>query len=380
MRFTSLILLAIAACAPAVHRPGAPAATAQIAAADDSSCVAALDTMAALFQRDYPGYRDKVPGREAELAALTDSVRAIARTSEHHAVCVGQALQPWTRFFRDPHIMVWQAAPPPPAGTAAQTATAAVPADDPDRPSLTYPDDSTAVLRIADLDWSYKPAIDSLLAANHARLLATPYLVVDVRGNTGGATSSYAGLIPLLYTRPIRQYGADIWASEGNMAMIREWIADPTFPEGDREQARAVLSRMEASPNRFVPYAEGHVIRRDRVHAMPRRAAVLVDGGCKSSCEDLVMAALQSDKVTVLGTRSTGGVHDYGNVRSVWLPGWRRLRVPTSRSRRLLAEGPLDMVGIPPQVLIPEAETDAVGFARRYLRSASGANPARRGS
>ncbi|CAA9372667.1 MAG: hypothetical protein AVDCRST_MAG68-5640 [uncultured Gemmatimonadetes bacterium] len=375
MRFAWLVLFATAACAPVVHRPGAPAATAQRPDAADSSCVAALDTMAAFFQRDYPGYRVKVRGREAELAALTDSVRAIARTSEHHSVCVRQALQPWMRFFRDPHIMVWQAAPPPPPSTAAQPAPAAAPADDPDRPSLTHPDDSTAVLRIPDLDWSYKPAIDSLLAANLARLLATPYLVVDVRGNGGGATSSYAGLIPLLYTRPIHQYGADIWASEGNMAMMREWIADPTLPAGDREQARAVLARMEARPNRFVPYAEGGMIRRDRVHALPRRVAVLVDGGCKSSCEDLVIAALQSDKVTVLGTRNTGGVHDYGNVRSVWLPGWRRLRVPTSRSRRMLAEGPLDMVGIPPQVLIPPAETDAVAFARRYLRSADPARP-----
>src|SRR5258705_1608903 len=67
---------------------------------------------------------------------------------------------------------------------------------------------------------------------------------------------------------------------------------------------------------------------------MPRRVALLVDHHCASSCEELVFEARQSRKVTVLGSENTAGVDDYGNVRSLWLPGWRRMRVPTSRERR----------------------------------------------
>lgn len=372
MRLLPLAVLALAACAPALQRPVATdTPTPARATAPDQSCVAALDSLQTVFRRDYSGYADKVPGREAELAALTDSVRAIAGTSEHHSVCIAQALQPWTRFFRDPHVMVWQAGPPPPPGTTPSQAAApgGIPPDDPDRPSLTFRDGGTAVFRLPSMHWSYKPAVDSLVAANRARLLATPYLVVDVRGNGGGATSTFGSLIPLLYTGPIHQYGADIWSSEGNRAMLREWIANPTFPEGDRVRARAALARMEASPNQFVSYAPDGHLRRDTVHPLPRRAAVMMDGKCASSCENFVQVALQSAKVTVFGPTNTRGVGDYGNVRAVKLPGWRELRVPTSRSRRLLAEGPLDGVGIAPQVRIPETETDAIAFALRHLRS-----------
>lgn len=97
--------------------------------------------------------------------------------------------------------------------------------------------------------------------------------------------------------------------------------------------------------------------------------AVVVDRACASSCEDFVLDARQSGRVAVLGTENTRGSIDYGNVRSTWLPGWRRLRVPTSRSRRLPAER-LNEVGIAPAVRIPEG-ADAVEFARYHLRAAA---------
>ena len=79
---------------------------------------------------------------------------------------------------------------------------------------------------------------------------------------------------------------------------------------------------------------------------------------------------MQSRKVTVLGTESTAGFLDYGNIRMVNLPsGIRRLALPTARSRRLPAR-PLDYTGITPTVLIPKEESDPIAFAVRYLRSA----------
>jgi hypothetical protein len=334
MRSCSLLVLALTACALPAWSQSAPARP------GSESCVAALDSMMAVFRHDHPGYTEQVAGREAELAALTARVRAVAGTSDHHSVCIGQALQPWARFFRDRHVQVWQGAPPSPAGSAPPPA-AAPPADDPERPSLAFRDDGVAVFRLPSLDWVHQATVDSLVAAHRTRLPATPRLVVDVRGNGGGSTGTYAALVPFLYTGPIRQYGADFLSSEGNRAMLRAWLADPTLPEASRDQVRAVLALAEASPGR------------------------------SSSCEDFVQLALQSDKVTVFGPRNTGGVGDYGNVRRVALPGWRWLRIPTSRSRHLLAQGPLDGVGIAPEVLVPADEPDAVAFALRHLGSAT---------
>ena len=127
---------------------------------------------------------------------------------------------------------------------------------------------------------------------------------------------------------------------------------------------------MRRAPDRFVTFADDQVLRQDTIYPMPERVAVLVGQGCASSCENFVMDARQSDKVTVLGAERTRGMGDYGNVRSLWLPGWRRLRIPTSRSRRLLEEGPLDRVGLDPEVRVPTAAPAMIAFALDYLRSA----------
>lgn len=72
-----------------------------------------------------------------------------------------------------------------------------------------------------------------------------------------------------------------------------------------------------------------------------------------------------------MGLERTNGVCDYGNVRSVWLPGWRRLRIPISRSMRLLSEGPLDNIGMTPDVLISDDVSDLVEYANTYLSNRS---------
>lgn len=95
----------------------------------------------------------------------------------------------------------------------------------------------------------------------------------------------------------------------------------------------------------------------------------------KTSAPALVLLALarQSRKVKVLGERSTGGLLDYGNSLATPPPsGERRMHVPTTRSRRLPA-GPLDLVGIMPDIRLRKGEPDPVEFARRYLKSAPAA-------
>lgn len=333
-----------------------------------SSCVAALDSMLAVLRRDYPGYADGVKGHEAAFTALIDSVRAVARTSDHHSVCIGQGLHRVIHFFRDGHLLVWQANPPPASSeviSGTPPTPAAVPADDPGRPALRFDDDSTAVLRLADFGARYKPLIDTLIAVHWPALTAVTYLIVDVRGNGGGYTGSYRRVSDLLYANPLHFEGVDVWASGANIEFIRGFLAIPAFSEADKALFRAVIPRMEAHPGQFVEMTPDTVVRRDSIYLVPRRVAVLIDRGCASTCEDFVLEARQSHKVTVLGAENTAGVHDYGNVRSLWLPGWRRMRVPTSRSRGER----IDRVGLAPAVRISPDEPDAVAFARRYLRN-----------
>jgi len=331
----------------------------------DSSCIAALDSLQAIFRHDYPGYREKVAGHANQLAALDDSVRAVARTSDEYQVCI-PALQRWARFFRDPHVTgPWQSGPPTPqAVNSGEVQTTGEHSADPDRPSIHPLDDSSAVLRLPSFDSTYTAVIDSLIHANGSRLRSIPYLIIDVRGNRGGYTGSYASISPLLYTGPIHFYGADVWASPANIAHYRTMTRSAYLSVADRRLIESFLSRATGHTNEFVELGPDTTIRMDTVLPMPRRVAVLVDSACASSCEDFLLEARQSTKVTTMGTHSAG-VGDYGEVRFVWLPGWRRVGLPTNRSR-----GPrIDNVGIAPAIIIPGSESDPVAFARRYLAS-----------
>jgi len=333
----------------------------------DSSCVAALDSLQAIFRHDYPGYREKLAGHETQLAALTDSVRAVARTSDEYQICI-PALRRWTSFFRDPHVTgPWQSTPPQetlqaPAGERHQKA----PVNDPDRPSLEFLDDSTAMLRLPSFDSTYKPVVDSLIAADGSHLRSTPYLIVDVRGNGGGYTGSYASLTPLLYSGPIHEDGVDVWASPANVAYYRQLVRNSFLSVEDRGVITSFLARVDQHVNEFVELSPDTIIRPDTVFPVPRRIAVLVDSACASSCEDFLFHVRQSSKVTLIGTHSRG-MDDYGEIRGVWLPGWRRVSLPTNRKR-----GPrIDNVGIAPVVSVPASARDAVAFARRYLSGRS---------
>jgi hypothetical protein len=360
----------VAACASAARGADrAPTSASAVLPVSDPSCAADLDSLYSTVRQDYAGFRSKAQEGTAALAALTDRIRADTRAAPDPAACTA-ALQRWIAFFGDPHLQVWE--PRPQAASSGSTNLGGTPAKDPHRPSLQFPGESTAVLRLPDFGDRYKPAIDSLVDANRARLLATPYLIVDVRGNGGGWTGSYEeSILPLLYTDPILVHGMEAWASEGNIAYARELLASDRA-EGIKRAIRALLPRMEANRDEFVPITQDREIRLDTVYPMPQAVSLLVDRGCASTCEQFVLDARQSRKVTVIGTENTGGFLDYGNVRRVSLPSGRRVfQVPTARSRRL-PETPLDLVGIAPKVRIPEGEADAVEFARRYLRSAGG--------
>ena len=331
----------------------------------DSSCAAAYDSLQTIFRRDYPGYSEKTARAPEAFRTLTDSLRAIARSSDDFRVCI-PALQRWTAFFADPHVMVWQAAAPSPGASVAPIATQALDAGL--RPSIALADSDAVILRIPTFDVAYKASIDSLVARAAPQLAARPLLLVDLRGNSGGCSCSYESLSPYLYSGPVKIYGSDIRASDANRAYVRQLLNDAGQTPAMLERARAALARMESNPGQFVEWSSDSLVTRREVLAMPRAVALLVDERCASSCEGFVIESRQSRKVVIAGARNTRGAADYGNVRALWLPGWRQLRIPAVRSHWLRDSLPLDHVGIAPDLRIPADEVDPVSRVLRELR------------
>lgn len=337
-----------------------------------ASCAIALDTMVSILRRDYPAYQDRVPGHETAFGALVDSVRTVVAPlpPTDYQTCI-PSLRRILGFFGDHHAAIWQAAPPAPRTDSATPVrpapTVSIAPDDPLRPRILSINDSTMLLRIPTLDYSFKPTIDSLLAKNWSRLTSTDFLIVDLRGDRGGCTCSYDTIIPLLYDGPLHEEGVDVWSSIGTVAFYESWLDTPGLPVEVERQIQSILPEMRAHLGHFVEWARDTTIARDSVYPTPRRIAVLVDSGCASSCEDFVLLARQSGKVTVIGKEHTAGALDYGNLNKyVWLPGWRRMVLATTRAHHT-RDHPLDMAGLEPGFKLPQDTKEVVASAAGYL-------------
>lgn len=212
-----------------------------------------------------------------------------------------------------------------------------------------------------------KPWIDSAFGQNRGALLARPYMIVDMRGDGGGCTCSYDSLTPLLYSKPVHNSGMDVWSSPDNIAYWQTVADRKVFSHSQDAEIRRAITAMKSHPNQLVILSPPSIDQRDTIYPLPHRVAILIDRGCASSCESLVIEARQSDKVVILGKENTGGAYDYGNIRKVRLPGWREMMIPTTHERN----SHIDLVGLAPDVQIPEDVRDEVAFAKRYLLSAN---------
>lgn len=242
----------------------------------------------------------------------------------------------------------------------------------PTRFTVVEPAEGTLVLQLPN--FSDSRAIDSLWREEGSRLRAASRLVVDLRGNSGGSDVNYRQLLPLLYTRPIREPGTNVLATDDNIAAWRALLADSArMSPAERAGVRLAVSRVEKGRGGWVEMPDG-TRTFPAVLEFPQRVDVVIDRGCASSCEQFVLAARQSGKVRLYGDR-TAGVLDYANVRDVRMPdGAIVLRLPTSRSRRLPA-APVDPDGIAPDVAIPSTESDWISWVLRQPASAAPPRP-----
>jgi hypothetical protein len=206
--------------------------------------------------------------------------------------------------------------------------------------------------------------MDSLFAAEGGRIRAAERLVIDVRGNGGGSDHNFRELLPLVYTGPIRVVSNAMLATDDNIAAWEAQAADSSVPEPIRNALMSAARRMRQAEGRWL-LNDDMMIDDLAVLPLPRRVDIIVDRGCASSCEGFLLAARQSAKVTIHGTR-TAGIVDFGNVRSARMPGGTlRLNHPTTRTKRL-PHDPVDGVGIQPHVAIPAGEADPVGWVLRH--------------
>jgi hypothetical protein len=323
--------------------------------------IGAADDFEALVHHvssSYAGYHDKTNGRLESLNRLTASVRA--RFQAAGSPVERTALfREWLDFFADGHMGLISRSEP-------NAGVSLAPSDRREELQLTELNRETLVLRVPTFAPSLTEPLNRLLTTHERDLRAHRYLIIDLRGNGGGADYVFHGLIPYLYTRPIELPGADFRASTENAQHVRAFLQRGEVPEEVRNALRSIAELMEASPDTMIPGVPNQTIELPEVLSTPERVVILTDRACVSSAEQFLLIAKQSDKVILMG-QNTRGCLDYSNLREIELPSGRYvLRLPMSRSRRLPDHG-VDGHGIDPDVRISELEADPIAFAYNYL-------------
>lgn len=192
-----------------------------------------------------------------------------------------------------------------------------------------------------------------------------PYLLLDLRGNGGGADGVYYSLVELAYDHPAVVLGASFRNTEKNRAFLREGM------KGNRS-IRKALDESVNQPDSLATLRSDYLLSFKKVSQNPRRIAVIIDNQVASNAENLILALQSvSDRVVLYGREPTLGCVDYVNPRPFAIPSRDMVvNIPTTRSARL-PEHPIDPTGITPEVIIPlplpETLTDPIDTWSRWV-------------
>jgi hypothetical protein len=328
----------------------------------ECGCTKALDETIDKVTRVYAGFEDKVSDKtKPEYDRLVDLLRAKAVKARMQGECL-LILQAYVSFFKDHHVIAfWQ------GKRKRAVLSSEVNQKRSDLVSFRQLNQDYIYLRLAAFDQREVDKLDSLLIANKALLAKTPYVIIDLRGNGGGNTSTSDEMIRLIYTNTLTYPSWEFRSSPEYIASLEKDLKsqkDTTdvFYIRNKQQLKA----LKENPGKLVSAGEDFTRSSDaNPTANPQHVAFLIDKGCGSATEFFIFEGKQSKKVTLFGANSHG-VMDYGNQQSFELcDGTFNLAVPWGRNG-WVRDFRIDNVGFAPDVRIPENETDWIAFVQRY--------------
>ena len=223
-----------------------------------------------------------------------------------------------------------------------------------------YPD-KTLYLRLKDFDDEEK--IRETYASCKEQLDSCRKLIIDVRGNGGGADTAF---LPLLeYCFPdgeevdsfIPASSVEVNYSKRNcdsrLQMLKDYFGDDV-PEDVKPMVDEMIRSL--TENRGAGFMPDTGVEKLGIKGRksPEKVYIITDERCGSSGDAFVELMSYSPKVTVVG-RPTMGITDYSNVSIV---SWDSfvLTYPTSRDGRIDVGKGLLHKGVPVDIYIPWTE------------------------
>lgn len=237
---------------------------------------------------------------------------------------------------------------------------------DPQKTTLKIIDGKNILISIPTFnDPNYRQVLEDLLKANHERILASENLIIDLRGNSGGSRFDDL-LAPYILTGEFRVNEPNfVFASKDNLQYFK-YLSRLSAGLGKR--LAPVLERMEANPNKVVPYFEERFDKPETIYPTPKNVAILIDRAVGSASEGFLLDAIQSRRVKLFGENTRGNI-DYQQTTAIPLKCEKRglvLGYPMYTRTRNLPNEAIDYIGIPPNVRIPKGVMDWVQFVVDY--------------
>ncbi|MBO6082188.1 MAG: peptidase S41 [Bacteroidales bacterium] len=169
------------------------------------------------------------------------------------------------------------------------------------------------------------------------------FLILDIRGNGGGADHYYLPYRELLYDTPATLEGLDFFYTKNNLRRIGKmswvwWLRLSLFKDKSKERV-------------MWPFVEQGEIEYSSISTLPVAAALIIDNNVASAGEAMVLEIQASSKrTTVYGQDNTYGLLDISNCTEVELPYSKLfILIPVTVSHRLPDRG-IDKTGIAPDV------------------------------
>lgn len=224
--------------------------------------------------------------------------------------------------------------------------------EDPQKPTLKIIDAKNILVSIPSfIDQSYRQILENLLKENHAKILASENLIIDLRGNSGGSRFDDL-LTPYILTGKIRTNEANFALSSKDNIQYFKYLSRVSPTLGKR--LAPIIERMEANPNKIVPYFEENFETPETIYPTPKNVAILIDKAVGSAAEAFVLDARQSPRVKLFGENTRGNI-DYQQTTAIALKCKKRgliLGYPMYSRTRNLPFGAIDYIGISPDVRI----------------------------
>lgn len=236
---------------------------------------------------------------------------------------------------------------------------------DPTLPSVQKVDEQTLLLTIPSF-LIEKKDFDQFLMTHFKDLTEAEYLIIDIRGNTGG-NGIYFDLLSLYYEKPALSGRGFAVSSADNLNYFKKFASTRS-----NDPYRPVVEAMEAEQGKIVPGPMFSPLELKPLASMLKKVVILTDRGNMSAAETFVLYSKGiSSKVITMG-ENTGGVVDYNNINMVSL-GCETQGIyfgyPTYSLNETVHLGKgYNKTGIVPDVLIGKKAKDKVGFVIAHLK------------